>query len=88
VRNTSIRIGYLGYDFPAIIHGHEVCFVEHAVGVLLDRNALSGTDQVCRDTRKLVQVESDLSLLNILCLIHNKLATREIEEFVVRIPIG
>jgi hypothetical protein len=87
VRKTSIRIRYLGYDFSAIIHRHEVCFVEHAVWVLLDRNALSGADRVCGDTRKLIQIESDLSLSNILRLIYNKTATRELKELIVRIPV-
>lgn len=54
VWNASIRVRYLGYDFLAIVHRHEECFVEHAAGVLLDRNALSGADRVCRYTCELV----------------------------------
>lgn len=83
VWNASIRVRHLGYNFSAIFHSKEKCFVEHAVGVLLDRNALSGADRACRDFRKLIQVESDLSPSQILRLIHNKAAPREFEEFIV-----
>jgi hypothetical protein len=87
VRNAGVRIRHLGYNFSAIIHRHEVCLVEHAVWVLLDRNALSGADRVCRDTRKPIQIESDLSLSNMFGLIYNEAATCEFEEFIVGIPV-
>ena len=87
VWNASIRVRHLSYNFSAIVHRQEECFVEHAVGVLLDRNALSGADRVCRDFCKLIQVESDLSPSKILRLIYNKAATREFEEFIVGIPV-
>jgi hypothetical protein len=87
VWNASIRVGHLGYDFSAIFHSHKECFVEHAVGVLLNRNAFGGADRLCRDTCEPVQVESDLSRSKILRLIYNKAAPREFEEFIVGIPV-
>jgi hypothetical protein len=87
VWNTSVRVRHLSYDFSTIFHGQDECFVEHAVGVLLDKNAPSGADRVCRDSCKLIQVESDFSPSKINRLIHNKAATGEFEVLVVRIPV-
>jgi hypothetical protein len=77
----------LGYNLLAIIHSHEECFVEHAVGVLPDRNTSFVSDRVCCNTCESIHVESDLSLSKILCLVDNKASTREFEEFIIRIPV-
>lgn len=62
---------------------HEECFVEHAVGVLFDRNASRGSDRVCCNSYESIEVEFDLSLSKNFCLIYNEASTREFEELVV-----
>lgn len=51
---------------------HEECFVEHAVGVLRDENALSSPDRLCCDFCKPFHVEYNLSPSKVLHLVYNK----------------
>lgn len=85
--SARIRVRHLCNDFSAILHGHEECFVEHAIGVLLDGDAPSGANGVRRDTCELVQVESSLSLLEVLCFVDNEATTGKLEEFIIGIPV-
>lgn len=87
VWNASIRVGNLGYNFSAIVHRHEERFVEHAVRVLLDRDASSSSHRFCCDSCEAIHVKSNLSLPKVLCLINNKAATREFKKLIVRVPI-
>ena len=85
--NASVRIRHLGNNLLTIIHSHEECFVEHAVGVLLDRKTMRGADCIRRSICESIHVEFDLSLSKILRFINDKAATCELKEFMIQIPI-
>ena len=84
---SCVRIGHFRNKFFAIVHGHDVSLVVHAIGAFLYRDTFFSTDRARRDAAKLIHIKFYTAKRKIALLVGCEATAGVTEEIRLGIPI-